>query len=108
MARDGEMVTPKYGWQTTPKTRPLMLSEFREAVQRGFYTINDPMVFSECMTFVDNGHGKYEAAAGNFDDRIFAHAIVWQARKRQIDLTSFDRFVVDTGYKSILSQWEDI
>ena len=100
-------VVPKWGWQTNGKTRPLMLSELRHAVQSGLMKVNDPEFFSECMTFADNGHGKYEATKDGYDDRIFANAIVWQIRKRQIDLTDFGRFAVDTGNESILSRWED-
>jgi hypothetical protein len=102
----GENKTPKYGWQTNAKTRPILITEFREAVQGGFYQPNDAELFSECMTFIDNGHGKYEHSAGAYDDRIFAHAIVWQARKKQIDLTSFEKFAIDTGHRSIDAQWE--
>ena len=106
--KDGDAIIPKYGWQTNMKTRPLMLSELRYGVQQGLYHVNDPGFFQECMTFVDNGHGKYEASVGAHDDRIIAHAIVWQARKRMLDLGEMERLTVDTGHRSIAAQWEEI
>jgi len=108
LAKDGTDVTPKFGWQTNPKTRPILLSEFREAIQGGYYKVNDPELLNECMSFVDNEHGKYEASRGSHDDRVISHAIGWQSRKRVIDLTEFENYAVDTGHVSIESQWEDV
>lgn len=97
----------KFGWQTNAKTRPILLSEFRQALQGGLYKANDKELFSECLSFIDNGHGKYEAAPGSYDDRIIAHAIAWQARTKQIEITDFSKYAVDTGHTSIDAQWEE-
>lgn len=99
--KDGLFVQPRFGWQTNGKTRPLMLSEFRYALQNGLYHPNDKELISECMTFIDNGHGKFEAAKDSYDDRVFAHSIVWQVRKRALEFGQIDHFAIDTGFKSI-------
>lgn len=90
----------KYGWTTNAKTRPILLSAFRHALQGGLYQPNDKELMSECMAFVDSGHGKYEAAPGSFDDRIFAHAIAWQARERGALSGQIVHAVIDTGHQS--------
>ena len=76
---------PKFGWHTTPKTRPIMLNEIRVATERGYMEVNHQDFIGECFTFVDAGGGKtvrYEAKAGTHDDAIFGWAIAWQARKK--------------------------
>jgi len=108
IVKDGMEVTPKYGWQTNQKTRPLMLAELRSAIQGGLYKVNDKEFFNECLTFCDNGHGKYEASNGAKDDRVLAHAINWQVRNKQVDLANVEQLAIDTGYRSISAQWEEI
>lgn len=105
---DGGELTPKFGWQTNMKTRPLMLSEFRYALQGGMLKVNDPELFRECMAFVDTGHGKYEASPGSKDDRIMAHAIAWQARQRATETINLDQYTVNTGFTSIAARWEEM
>jgi len=105
---DGEDVQPKYGWQTNMKTRPMLLSEFRFALQGGLLKVNDPELFSECLSFVDNGHGKYEAAQGAKDDRVMAHAIAWQARQKSTETIHLTDYIVETGYQSVSARWEEL
>ena len=71
----------KLGWQTTAKTRPLMLDDLAEAVHNGYMQINHREFLEECLVFADNGKGKYEARPGYHDDTIMAWAIAWQLRK---------------------------
>jgi len=98
---------PRHGWHTNSKTRPIMLSELRRDVQGGFLKMNDPEFFAECATFIDNGHGKYEASAGENDDRVMSAAIMNQARKRYVELSSdMASYAVDTGFSSISNEME--
>ena len=69
------------GFPTDAKTRPVLLSEFREAVENESMVVNDKELLAECNVFVTNPAGKPEARAGYHDDRIFAWGIAWQARK---------------------------
>ncbi len=69
----------EYGWYTDMKSRDTLLSEFREAF--GAYVVKprDKALTREMMNFMAGA--KPIAAPGQHDDRIFAHAIAWQARK---------------------------
>jgi hypothetical protein len=73
---------PKMGWQTNGKTRPILLSELKEAVHQNLMEINHQDFLGECFTFMDNGKGKFEARSGTHDDTVMAWGIAWQARKR--------------------------
>lgn len=73
--------TGKEGWQTTPKTRPIMLADLEEALRTFSMEVNDDEFLSECGTFVDDGTGKYKARQGCHDDLVIAWAIAWQLRK---------------------------
>ncbi len=73
------------GWPTTPKTRPIMLDRFRDAVEDGETDAVDEVMLSECMTFVsrstDGGARKYMAADGTKDDSIFGWAVAFMMRE---------------------------
>lgn len=70
----------EWGWNTDVKTRPILLAEFREAISTGAIKPKSKALWEECLAFM---MGDPPAAApGQHDDRIFAHAIAWQARKR--------------------------
>jgi hypothetical protein len=71
----------KLGYETTGKTRPLMLSELRTLWESGELIINDPETYQEAKTFCNNGKGKYEAISGHNDDLIMCSAIIWQCIK---------------------------
>ena len=68
----------KLGWQTNAKTRPIMLSGIKTAVEDSFMKVNCPMFLGECRNFQDSGEGKYE---GDYDDTVMAWAIAWQVRQ---------------------------
>lgn len=71
----------KLGFETTNKTRPLMLSELRTLWEGGELKINDIETYQEAKVFCNNGKGKYEAISGHNDDLIMCSAIIWQAIK---------------------------
>lgn len=79
--RTSRLPAKKLGWETNALTRPLMLDELEEAMRSRYMTVNDMAFLGECRTFVDTGAGKYEASAGDHDDRVIAWAIAWQMRK---------------------------
>ncbi len=68
--------TVKLGWNTNKKTRAIMCSAFREAIDDGCHGVVEKEVFGECLTFV-NINGKPQADPGNWDDRVMAQAIKW-------------------------------
>ncbi|KIL80720.1 DNA packaging protein [Bacillus badius] len=70
----------EYGWNTNNATRPVMISDFNEAIRDDIYPIYDRDLYKECLTFIDN-NGKAEADTGCHDDRIMAYAIALQVRQ---------------------------
>lgn len=71
--------TLEWGWLTDTKTRPTLLSDFREAWTMRALRPRDAALYEEGFNFLAGE--KPEAAEGFHDDRIFAHAIAWQVRK---------------------------
>lgn len=69
------------GWPTTPKTRPIMMSELRTVMREHSMIINSTRLLGECFTFVVNDKGKEEAQGGCHDDLVMAFAIGIQLRK---------------------------
>ena len=71
------------GWRTTGQTRPLLLSELDEAIEKGYMRVHDKLFLSQCRVFKDTGTGKSETnrSTGSHGDLIFAWGIAWQARK---------------------------
>jgi len=69
------------GWQTNAKTRDLLIGELKTAIEEYLMKINDTEFIDQCMTFQDDGTGKYQAEEGCFDDLVLAYAIAWQLRK---------------------------
>ena len=69
------------GWQTDPKTRPVMLAEFAEAVRNRHVTIRSRRGHNQMLTFMRNDAGRPEASGGAYDDLVISYAIAWQMRK---------------------------
>ncbi|WP_408954743.1 hypothetical protein [Natroniella sp. ANB-PHB2] len=77
--RDEE--TRKMGWWTG-NNKFLMIDEFRTAaINSDQMEIKDYKTLQECMTYVKDKNGGYNAESGSFDDRIIDKAIAWQGRK---------------------------
>lgn len=73
------------GFLTDGQTRPYMLDVLKGALEGDGETepwliINDPVFFGECLTFEDEGGGRYSAASGKYDDSIFGPALALQGR----------------------------
>lgn len=74
-AKKGDM-----GWNTNKVTRPVMVSDFKEAIRDQLYPIYCSRLYKECLTFIDN-NGKAEADSGCNDDCIMAYSIALQLRQ---------------------------
>lgn len=72
---------PRLGWETNGKTRPILLDDLREHIEKGFMRTKDRELLSECRTFGPVGASRYEAQEGCHDDSIFAWGIAIQVRK---------------------------
>jgi hypothetical protein len=73
--------TPELGFPTNMKTRPIMLDDLRAAIEEEHLPGRDRVLLEECLTFQDNGKGKYQAREGCHDDTVLSNAIAIQVRK---------------------------
>jgi len=76
-------VKSSYGFLTTPKTRPVVISELIKAVREDIDLISDQDTLHEMLTFVRNEDFRPEAEAGAHDDCIMALAIAHYIRPQQ-------------------------
>ena len=68
-------VVKSFGFETTAKTRPVVLSELQVLVREDVSIEEDPETLKEMLTFVKNDKGRAEAMIGYHDDLIMALAI---------------------------------
>jgi hypothetical protein len=69
-------IQKKFGFRTTPITRPLILDTLKEIVNEHNELIEDPTFYNECLSFAKNDKGKPEATSGAHDDCVMAMAIM--------------------------------
>lgn len=74
-----EKFTEKLGWQTTTKTKPLMINALSEAINLGKIKDYDLTFVRECMEYTVDERGKTNAQVGSHDDTVIATAIALQA-----------------------------
>lgn len=77
--------TPTLGFPTTQKTRPIMLNDLRDAVEKGQMEVNDAVFLGECRTFTPDRNGVYRAKGGCKDDAVLSWGIALQARKKALE-----------------------
>lgn len=65
----------KLGFHTNDRTRPVILNKLAEWIVEGEFEFNDETTILECMTFVKDDNGKYQAQEGCYDDTVIALAI---------------------------------
>ena len=71
------------GWDTTAKTRPLLLDAVAEMIDSEGFEVNDAEFLAECHTFNLQENGKYEADDGKHDDLVIAWALAYYVRKTE-------------------------
>ncbi len=69
------------GWQTSQKTRPLLVDGLKAAIRTGDLVSYDARFWDECRTFVRDDKGKPRAEAGCQDDSVMAMGIALQMHK---------------------------
>ena len=77
----GSSPSDRLGWKTTKVTRPLMIDDFREALQEGSIKIHTEKTLDEMLTFVFDDGGNMVSQSSFHDDCIFASAIGFQGFK---------------------------
>lgn len=69
--QDGKM------WETTSKSKPLMILSLAAAIRNEEITIRSPQLFDEIQAFIYDEKGHMVPSAGNFSDRVIAAALAW-------------------------------
>ncbi|ELT92267.1 hypothetical protein CAPTEDRAFT_111675 [Capitella teleta] len=70
--------TKRLGWQTTIKSKPLMIDHLAALLRDGESGICNRDTVAECQTYVIEDNGATNAQEGCFDDRVISYAIAQQ------------------------------
>ncbi|WP_066018152.1 hypothetical protein [Endozoicomonas atrinae] len=70
--------TKRLGWQTTTKSKPLMIDHLAALLRDGESGICNKDTVTECQTYVIEDNGATNAQEGCFDDRVISYAIAQQ------------------------------
>lgn len=93
-----------FGFWTSTKTRPIIISELIKAVREDVSILNDETTMGEMLTFVRDEHYKPTAEEGAHDDCVMALAIAHHIRPQQ-------SYLVEAGPEKTVdwdeSMWED-
>lgn len=80
---EGNSKVSKAGWETTSRTRPLMIDYMAALIRNNEVVIKSELLVRECMSFIKSEKGRYEAASGAHDDLVMACAVALQAYKNK-------------------------
>ncbi|MCD7844448.1 MAG: hypothetical protein LUG57_01045 [Oscillospiraceae bacterium] len=72
-----------YGFETTSRTRPVIIAQLVAAFRQNPELFNDPLTLGEMLTFQYNQRRCPEALPGEHDDLVMALAIAWEIRSQQ-------------------------
>lgn len=72
----------KLGWNLLPANKPILITDFKEAFEKGFMLIHTKEILQQMQIYQDTG-GKMGNKPGqnNHDDLIYSAAYAWQAMK---------------------------
>lgn len=70
--------TKRYGYVTNSATRPILLGQWKEAIDNHLVKMYDKPTIKEHLSFIVNERGKPEAETSAHDDLVIAPAICWQ------------------------------
>lgn len=93
-----------FGFWTSTKTRPIIISELIKAVREDVSILNDDTTMGEMLTFVRDEHYKPVAEDGAHDDCVMALAIAHHIRPQQDYLPESPE---PEGVAWDASMWED-
>lgn len=78
--------TKQFGFLTTKKTKPVILSNLVQIVRESVEVINHKKTLEEMLTMVKKENGKQEAEDGYHDDKVMSVAIAYHV----VDQIAFD------------------
>ena len=93
-----------FGFETTSKTRPVIISNLITWARENIDSINDKVTLEEMLTFVRNEDFRPEAEEGAHDDCVMSLAIAHYIRPQQ---SYIQTAAEGEERKWTASQWED-
>src|SRR3990167_9015643 len=81
----------KIGWDTNTATRPKMLADLKEAIDKRLIKIKDKILIEEMFSFIvvqTTTTWKAQAEQGSHDDLIMSLAIAWQLQQSEVPIES--------------------
>lgn len=76
-----------FGFRTTVKTKPVLVSRIKDMVRERVEKINDRKTLTQMLTFVKDDSGHYAAQEGKHDDKVMSYGIALCAQGQQrVDL----------------------
>lgn len=94
-----------FGFQTTPKSRPVAIDGLKDVAKNCMETICDFDTLSEMLTFVYDENWKPQAEEGEHDDLVMSLAIAHHIRSQQT--TMLEESEKQTGNQWTQDMWED-
>ncbi|RDL44355.1 hypothetical protein DN730_08095 [Marinomonas piezotolerans] len=79
--RYGEKPTKRMGWQTTTRSKPLVIDNLAALLRDGNAGIVCKETVDEMQTYVIDEKGAFNARSGSFDDRVMSYAIAQEMVK---------------------------
>ena len=76
-------INHSFGFRTTAKTKPVLVSRIKDMVREKVNKINDRKTLTEMLTFVKDDHGHYAAQEGKHDDKVMSYGIALCAQGQQ-------------------------
>jgi len=94
-----------YGFETTTKTRPIIIDGLKDVAKYALDTICDYETLGEMLTFVYNERWRAEAEQGEHDDLVMALAIAHAIRGQQATKVEIPEKAVTRVWSE--DMWED-
>lgn len=89
-------LTPKLGWDTTVRTKKLLISFCTHCISDLTILVRSADLVRECMTFIRDDSGNGSASGGGYDDRVMAAMIALFTMHQSIDDEPLDDLNVQT------------
>lgn len=84
MAGIEDLTLMDLGIRTTARSKPILIGQLNRALASNEITIHSALLKNELATFIENEHGKLEAAQGCHDDAVMALAVANAIRDRAL------------------------
>ena len=94
-----------FGFETTSKTRPLIIDGLKDVAKQAIETIHDFDTLGEMLTFVYNEHFRPQAENGEHDDLVMSLAIAHYIRCQQSTTVNTEEAGEETQWTE--DMWED-